>query len=52
MKGPFKLKYNKSSFPFKEEEGNVIVVADDSAGEYFHSSITGVAATVQAAAAA
>ena len=32
--------------------GSVIVVADDSASEYFHSSIEGVAATVQAAAAA
>jgi len=33
MKGPFKLKYNKSSFPFKEEEGNAIVAAAASANE-------------------
>ena len=33
MKGPFKLKYNKSSFPFKEEEGNAIVDAAASANE-------------------
>ena len=32
MKGPFKLKYNKSSFPFKEE-GNAIVDAAASANE-------------------
>ena len=33
MKGPFKLKYNKSSFPFKEEDGNAIVAAAASANE-------------------
>ena len=33
MKVPFKLKYNKSSFPFKEEEGNAIVAAAASANE-------------------
>ena len=33
MKVPFKLKYNKSSFPFKEEEGNAIVDAAASANE-------------------
>tara|TARA_R100001443_G_C3281931_1_gene160617 strand:+ start:15 stop:362 length:348 start_codon:yes stop_codon:yes gene_type:complete len=33
MKGPFKLKYKKSSFPFKEEEGNAIVAAAASANE-------------------
>ena len=33
MKGPFKLKYNKSSFPFKKEEGNAIVDAAASANE-------------------
>ena len=33
MKGPFKLKYNKSSFPFKEEESNAIVDAAASANE-------------------
>ena len=32
MKGPFKLKYNKSSFPFKEES-NAIVDAAASANE-------------------
>tara|TARA_R100001082_G_scaffold39902_1_gene20979 strand:+ start:27 stop:371 length:345 start_codon:yes stop_codon:yes gene_type:complete len=32
MKGPFKLKYNKSSFPFKEES-NAIVAAAASANE-------------------
>ena len=32
--------------------GGVIVIADDSASEYFNSNITGVAMTVQAAAAA
>jgi hypothetical protein len=29
----FKLKYNKSSFPFKEQEGNAIVAAAASANE-------------------
>ena len=33
MKVPFKLKDNKSSFPFKEEEGNAIVAAAASANE-------------------
>ena len=33
MNTPFKLKYNKSSFPFKEEEGNAIVAAAASANE-------------------
>ncbi len=33
MKGPFKLKHNKSSFPFKEEGGNAIVAAAGSANE-------------------
>jgi hypothetical protein len=32
--------------------GSVIVIADDSASEYFHADITGCAPTVQAAAAA
>ena len=31
MSGPFKLKYKNSSFPFKEQESNVIVDAAGSA---------------------
>ena len=31
MKGPFKLKYKNSSFPFKEQEGNTIIDAAGSA---------------------
>tara|TARA_R100000664_G_C2719379_1_gene113398 strand:- start:363 stop:719 length:357 start_codon:yes stop_codon:yes gene_type:complete len=43
MKGPFKLKYNKSSFPFKEEEGNAIVAAAASANEEIERGEGGVA---------
>ena len=43
MKGPFKLKYNKSSFPFKEKEGNAIVAAAASANEEIERGEGGVA---------